>query len=137
MGHLWQNRYYSCVLDQDHQWEALRYTELNPVRAGLARDPAQWQWSSAVAHMTGWDPSGLLDFTDWQQRWSGATWRQALDCGIGDAALAERIREATRRGRPLGSDDFVARVEQMTGRQIQPRKPCRPSRQPEAKLVIA
>ncbi len=33
-GHLWQGRFYSCPLDQPHLWEALRYTELNPVRAG-------------------------------------------------------------------------------------------------------
>jgi putative transposase len=34
-GHVWQGRYYSCPLDRPHLWEALRYTELNPVRAGL------------------------------------------------------------------------------------------------------
>jgi putative transposase len=33
-GHLWQGRYYSCPLDEPHLWEALRYTELNPLRAG-------------------------------------------------------------------------------------------------------
>jgi putative transposase len=33
-GHVWQGRYYSCPLDEPHIWEALRYTELNPVRAG-------------------------------------------------------------------------------------------------------
>jgi putative transposase len=34
-GHVWQGRYYSCPLDEQHLWEALRYTELNPVRAGM------------------------------------------------------------------------------------------------------
>jgi REP-associated tyrosine transposase len=136
VGHLWQNRYYSCVLDEDHQWEALRYAELNPLRAGLAVDPAHWQWSSANAHLTGWDPTGLLDFSDWRQRWSSAMWREALDCGIADAALAARIRDATRRGRPLGDDDFVTRIEQTTGRQIHLRKRGRPPKEMEAKLVI-
>jgi putative transposase len=32
-GHVWQGRYYSCPLDESHLWRALRYTELNPVRA--------------------------------------------------------------------------------------------------------
>jgi putative transposase len=136
-GHLWQNRYYSCVLDEDHQWEALRYTELNPVRAGLAVDPSEWQWSSATARLTGWDASGLLDFSDWRQRWSGALWREALDCGIADASLAGRIREATRRGRPLGTRDFLARIEETIGRRIQPGKPGRPCRRLEAKSVKA
>jgi putative transposase len=128
IGHLWQNRYFSCALDEAHQWEALRYAELNPVRAGLARDPAMWPWSSASAHLTNWDALGLLDFSDWRARWSSGMWREALDRGVGDAALAQRIREATRRGRPLGSDDFVARLEEVIGRQIQPRKPGRPNK---------
>jgi putative transposase len=34
-GHVWQGRYYSCPLDEPHLWEALRYTELNPLRAGM------------------------------------------------------------------------------------------------------
>jgi len=34
-GHLWQNRFNSCPLGPAHLWTALRYVELNPVRAGL------------------------------------------------------------------------------------------------------
>ena len=34
-GHAWQGRPYSCPLDERHLWEALRYAELNPVRAGM------------------------------------------------------------------------------------------------------
>jgi putative transposase len=49
-GHVWQGRYYSCPLDSSHLWAALRYTELNPVRAGLVTAPQEWKWSSAVAH---------------------------------------------------------------------------------------
>ena len=37
-GHVWQGRYYSCPLDEPHLWEALRYTELNPLRAELVRE---------------------------------------------------------------------------------------------------
>jgi REP element-mobilizing transposase RayT len=29
-GHVWQGRFYSCPLDEDHLWIALRYAELNP-----------------------------------------------------------------------------------------------------------
>ena len=37
-GHVWQGRYYSCPLDEPHLWEALRYTELNPLRARLVSE---------------------------------------------------------------------------------------------------
>jgi len=33
-GHVWQNRFYSCALDETHRWLALRYVEWNPVQAG-------------------------------------------------------------------------------------------------------
>jgi len=32
-GHLWQGRFYSCVLSESHVWVATRYVERNPVRA--------------------------------------------------------------------------------------------------------
>ena len=32
-GHLWQNRFSSCALGPSHLWAALRYVEMNPVRA--------------------------------------------------------------------------------------------------------
>lgn len=31
-------------------WEALRYTELNPVRAQSVTEAQAWEWSSAAAH---------------------------------------------------------------------------------------
>jgi len=39
-GHFWQNRFFSCALDDTHLWAALRYVELNPVRSGAARRSA-------------------------------------------------------------------------------------------------
>ena len=36
-GHLWQNRFYSCALDDVHFWSAMMYVERNAVRAALVR----------------------------------------------------------------------------------------------------
>ena len=74
-GHLWQNRFFSCPLDEDHFWEALRYVELNPVRAGLVRNAWEWPWSSARAHVTGIDETGLLNMDLWRTRFDGNRWR--------------------------------------------------------------
>lgn len=49
-GHVWQGRFYSCPLDMAHLWAALRYVELNPVRARLVDEADQYPWSSAAAH---------------------------------------------------------------------------------------
>jgi len=40
-GHLWQGRFYSCVLDDSHLIAAARYIERNPVRAGLVSKPRE------------------------------------------------------------------------------------------------
>ena len=50
-GHLWQCRFFSCPLDNDHLYEALRYVELNPLRAGMAQTVYDYKWSSARDHL--------------------------------------------------------------------------------------
>ena len=73
-GYLWQGRFASFVMDQDYFLTAMRYVELNPVRAGLAASPADWRWSSARAHLTGecdpliGDVREMIAYVgDWQQ----------------------------------------------------------------------
>jgi len=38
-GHLWEGRFYSCAMDEQHTWLAAKYLELNPVRAKICRLP--------------------------------------------------------------------------------------------------
>lgn len=46
-GHLFQDRFYSSLIDKEaYFWEAARYIDLNAVRAGLARKPEDYRWSS-------------------------------------------------------------------------------------------
>ena len=47
-GHLWQGRFYSSPLDDAHLWQALRYVERNPVRAGMVQYARDYTWSSAA-----------------------------------------------------------------------------------------
>ncbi|MCU0914657.1 MAG: transposase [Planctomycetes bacterium] len=49
-GHLWQGRFYSCALEGRHVWTAIKYVELNPMRAKLCRRAWEYVWSSAAAH---------------------------------------------------------------------------------------
>ena len=46
-GTLWEGRYRSCLVQPDsHILEVYQYIELNPVRAKLAVNPAEYLWSS-------------------------------------------------------------------------------------------
>lgn len=47
VGHLFQGRYKSIVVEKEsYLLELCRYIVLNPVRAMLVGDPADWKWSS-------------------------------------------------------------------------------------------
>jgi len=64
VGHVFQGRYKSQVVtSEQHLFEACRYVVLNPVRAGLVVDPADWQWSSYRASAGMDAPLSCLDAT--------------------------------------------------------------------------
>jgi len=131
-GHVWQGRYYSCPMDQDHLWTALRYTERNPVRAGLVDDPEAYPWSSARAHCQGF-PDGLTELDMWRARWTAHEWREFVTCrNAAEEAEAALIRLNTHSGRPLGEPDFVVRLERRLGRCLTTRKGGRPPRTGES-----
>lgn len=117
-GHLWQNRYFSSPTDDNYFWKALRYAELNPVRAGLVQNAWDWPWSSARAHVTGIDGSGLLDMDIWKARFGPDQWRQFLEQGQNSPQDYNFIRHASKTGRPMGSDEFIERLEILTGRKL-------------------
>jgi len=124
-GHVWQGRFYSCPLDESHLWKALRYTELNPVRAGLVAKAERWQWSSAAAHCGVLQAVGCLAMESWQARWSACTWRTFLATGETESELAT-IRQCTHTGRPLGTREFIGSLEREMHRSLAAQKRGRP-----------
>jgi len=116
-GHLWQNRFDSCALDEEHSRQAMRYIERNPVHARRVRRAWRYPWSSAAAHCGGKDSSGLLDLAAWARESAGWDWKAALT-EPQDEAMVRSIRLALSRGRPLGSDSFVSKLEKLAGRRL-------------------
>jgi putative transposase len=119
VGHLWQARFRSAAMDDEHLWNAMVYVERNPVRAGLVPAPENWPWSSANAHLHG-DDGGWLDFSKWRQHFDPTEWKHCLQLGLTDAALLERIRERTHFGWPLASEAFLDGLERNHGVQARP-----------------
>src|SRR5208337_2131964 len=58
-GHLFQGRFGSVALDEEHLMNAARYVALNPVRARLVQRAEDWPHSSVRAHLAGRD-DGLV-----------------------------------------------------------------------------
>ena len=117
-GHLWQERFASFPMDETYLLAAARYVEMNPVRAGLAKRPEDYPWSSARAHMEGRDDSlvkvaPLLEIV--------GDWRTFLDVPATDDP--DLLRRHERTGRPLGGETFVERLEAELKRNLRPQKP--------------
>jgi putative transposase len=114
-GHLWAQRFFSTPMDARHLWAAVRYVELNPVRAGLAQRAEDYPWSSARVHAgQGVDP--LLD-PDRPFPGDIPDWTAWLQEGL-EEDEANMIRSRTRAGLPLGETSFVAALEQELGRPL-------------------
>lgn len=118
-GHLWQSRFYSCPMDEEHLIAAVRYVELNPVRARLCEDPNDWRWSSIHAHLKGEDDA-LVDVRPMLDR--VRDWKSYLNESVADSVI-ESIRNASATGRPAGDDSFVSMVETATGIRLRKCKP--------------
>ena len=54
LGHLWQGRYKSLIISEDEYLITCgRYIELNPVKAGIVKDPKEYEYSSYNAYAYG------------------------------------------------------------------------------------
>ncbi len=122
-GHLWQGRFYSCILDQRHAYAAVRYIENNPVRAGIVRKPHRYKWSSAYSHVTQ-KRDGILSYDcclnaeieDWSE------YLREKD----DEQIIKNIKKCSMTGRPCGDDRFITKFEKLLGRRIKALPPGRP-----------
>jgi putative transposase len=116
-GHLWQGRFSSFPMDEAYLFSAVKYIEMNPVRANLASDPYAWRWSSAKAHAEGKDDilvnvSPLLEMVgDWRSFLSEA-----------DDEDADKIRRHERTGRALGKESFLDALELSLMRPVKKQK---------------
>lgn len=123
-GHLWQGRFASCVLDESHMWNAIRYVERNPVRAGMVRYAEDYPWSSARGHCglnqdpllsPSFPPPGAIE--DWQ------VWLRTED-----EELSNYIRHQTITGRPCGTKEFIKQLEDTMHKALGPQRPGRKHR---------
>jgi putative transposase len=114
-GHVWQARFYSCTLDDEHLFHAVRYVERNPVRAGMVARAEDYPWSSAGPHVLAEQDRYLHDglpLIEMIENWS--QWLATNESEV----ETQRIRDATSSGRACGSEDFITRLESACGRPL-------------------
>jgi putative transposase len=118
-GYLWQGRFSSFPMEKSYAIACARYIELNPVRAKLVKKPEQWQWSSAGAHLNGEKDKLVRSFKPLRD---ASEWRSLLESGMDES---DEFRKHERTGRPLGSDSFIGRLENILDRTLKRGKPGR------------
>ena len=117
-GHVFQNRFHSSPLDENHYWTAMRYVEVNPRRAGLPTRLEDWELSSAKAHLAGvQDPLVPLAEEIGRRRFTAAQWREFLDGA--DAEQEERhLRSSLKSSRPCGTPEWIVTLEEKFKRKL-------------------
>ncbi len=124
-GHLWQGRFYSCILDKFRLPFACRYVERNPIRAGLVYSPEKWLWSSANEHCNG--KPGILKLSDMFSIIDASMddWRKALG-NIETLSDLTALRKHTINGFPFAEERSLEVLEKIIGRPLKPNPVGRP-----------
>ena len=119
-GTLFEGRFKASLVQSSHYLLACcRYIELNPVRAGIVADPADYVWSSYRANAFGqqvkmWTAHNEYLSLGRTSEDRQKTYQQLFFEEIGEALITD-IRHAVNTGFVLGNDRFRAEVERLTG----------------------
>ncbi len=114
-GHLFQSRFYSTPLSDEHLLNAIKYVEQNPVKARMVKYPWDYKYSS-VFHRLNINKDELV--SDYELIKQIKNYRSFL---LSNENYNE-IKERTRTGRPCGNKDFYEKVKAITGIDYLPKK---------------
>src|SRR3989337_2267406 len=145
VGHLFQGRYKAILVDRDAYWlEVNRYVVLNPVRAGMVKQPGDWRWSSfnatvGVQSAPAWlKVEGLLAQFGEKRSVARRRYKSFVEKGIGRERLWSELKGQIY----LGDERFVERTQARLSDeekddinipQVQRRGPAPPLKQIEAR----
>jgi len=132
-GTLWEGRYRSTLIESERYLLAcMVYIDLNPVRAGMVAQPADYRWSSH-RHCIGQasdklvSPHALiwgLGNTPFARE---AAYAALVDAGLNPVQQTQ-LTQSTLSGWALGSAEFLQDLGASTPRRLQPGKPGRPAK---------
>ena len=119
VGHLFQGRYKAIICDKDsYLLNLIRYIHLNPVRAGIVKDPDEYKWSSHRAYL-GLEHSKIVDIEPVLSQFSTNIQKSIL---LYKSFLLEWIDESKKDDfyitvdqRFLGETDFIEDVKKKIG----------------------
>jgi putative transposase len=139
-GSLWEGRFKSSLIDSErYLFVCHRYIELNPVRAGIVRDPSAYPWSSH-GHYAGERPNALItEHPEYQRLGTGDEERRIAFRSFYAETLpqhfVDQIRAAINTDSAVGSETFMQSAEEELGRSVRLPKRGRPPKVVTGKLL--
>jgi len=136
-GTLWEGRFKSCVVDaEDYLLVCQRYIEVNPVRAGMVQQPADYRWSSYHSNALAKESHLWTPHETWLQLGQTHQERSAayrnLFAGHFDPDDLKAVRDAVNKGLALGNNRFRDEIERLSGRRMrQLKRGPKPKAQPD------
>ena len=130
-GSLWEGRFKCSIIDTDNYLLACcRYVDLNPVRAAMVADPADYPWSSyrVRAGLCSGQPRFDLGKTIMEAGADPVAYREFVRDGIPDEEY-KLIHAAVRRNQLTGDDRFAKALKVRVGRRIVSRGRGRPRKE--------
>lgn len=130
-GTLWEGRFRAHPVGEPAEvLRCMRFIETSPLRAGLVSGLLEAAWSSLPHHLGARrDPLLTEPAAYWQLGNTPfereAAYKAWVEQGVAEQE-AHRIAAALRSGRPLGGPAYVAELESLTARPLQPRPRGRP-----------
>lgn len=129
-GTLWEGRFKSCMVEStNYLLCCYRYIELNPVRAGIVKHPADYTWSSYRSNALGLDSKLLTPHEEYLRLGPDPDSRlgayRALFQNSIDPDLVQDLRESTHGNLAFGSEHFKEEAEAAFGRRLRPQPPGR------------
>ena len=127
-------------MEERYLLAAVRYIELNPVRARMVRHPRDYQWSSYHRRALG-RPDGLLDEDPWYVSLGNTATERAqvyadwLETSVADKEW-DQIRKATQQGRVVGSDSFQEEIGSRVGRRLKGETRGRPKKVDRSEITL-
>ena len=115
-GTLFEGRFKSSVVQSTEYFlNCLQYIELNPVRAGMTRDPGDYHWSSYRAHAFGtparmWNPHHAYMALGKSPSERQEVYRQLIGSNLSSEVI-QKIRHCLNTGLVLGTETFRREVE--------------------------
>jgi len=129
-GHLWQGRFYSCILDEYHLKEAARYVERNPIRAKMVKRAEMWKWSSVRDNIgecyEGYREISIAGIKKYIKM-DGREWWEFINEKDKEEFVGD-IRKATNMSKALGKEGFIKNLEKKFGVSLKLVKRGRPAK---------